>query len=275
MSAAWSLDRHLALAPGPAGGLTAELDEALRGFGGGLHGGYLAAAALQAMRTQVPDESQLPLTLTTSFLRSMQPGQMTIATEILHPGRTMTATRALMSQDGSTKTSATATFGTRSDGLQRRDRVMPEVEPPERCAPLGTEPVPGSGGLEIAHRPALGGLPLSGSDEAHGAVWMRLADDRPVDALTAVVLADGALPALFLALDKFTPMPTVELVVHFVDLAAAEHSPWLLGHIANVQASDGWAIEDGELWTPTGGLVLTARQLRHLTQEMGMFVPTT
>lgn len=264
MSAAWSLDRHLALAHGPDGGLTADLDENLRGFGG-LHGGYLAAAALQAMRTQVPDGSHLPLTLTTSFLRSMQPGQMTIATEVLHAGRTMTATRALLSQDGSTKTSATATFGTRSDGLQRRDHEMPEVEPPERCAPLGTEPVPGSGGLEIAHRPALGGLPLSGSGTGRGAVWMRLADDRPVDALAAVVLADGAVPALFLALDEFTPMPTVELVVHFADLAAAEHSPWLLGHISNVHASDGWAIEDGELWTPTGELVLTARQLRHLT----------
>ncbi len=142
---------------------------------------------------------------------------------------------------------------------------MPEVEPPERCAPLGTEPVPGSGGLEIAHRPALGGLPLSGSGTASGAVWMRLADDRPVDALTAVVLADAAVPALFLALDEFTPMPTVEMVVHFADLAVAEHSPWLLGHIENVHASDGWAIEDGELWTPRGELVLTARQLRHLT----------
>jgi acyl-CoA thioesterase len=141
---------------------------------------------------------------------------------------------------------------------------MPDVPPPERCAPLVAEPVPGSDGLLIEHRPAAAPLPLAGSADARIVVWMRLTEERPVDALAALMLADGAVPALFGALDAFVPIPTVDLSVQFADVEAASGSPWVLGVFRHVHAGDGYTVEDGELWTPDGRLVLSARQLRRV-----------
>lgn len=264
MSTTWALDRRLALTPGADGTSVAVLEENVLGFGG-LHGGHLAAVLLRAMQAASPNPHHRPLTLMVSFLRPTQPGRLDITADIVSVGRNLTSMTARLSQGEVTTVTATANFGAHTESLRRHDRTAPDAPPPERCEPLGIEPVPGSAGLQIAHRPALGGLPLSGSQTARAAVWMRLADDRPVDELTAVVLADGAVPALFFALDAFSPMPTVELTIHFADIPSSPMSPWLLGQIENTYAADGWAVEDGELWTPSGELVLVARQLRRLS----------
>jgi acyl-CoA thioesterase len=263
----WALDAHLAL-DGPAvGTASGDLSPDLRGFGG-VHGGHVAALALQAMRRTLPNAAHEALSLSVTFARTVQPGGVEVDAGVSHTGRTLTTTTARVLQGGSAKALATASFGVRSPaGLQRRERRMPEVDPPELRAPLGTEPVPGSGGLGIAHRPASGGLPFTGQPQARGSIWMRLADDRPVDELTVAVLADGAVPALFLALTEYRPIPTVELSMHFGTLGPALRSPWLLLALENVVAADGWAVEDGELWTPDGELVAVSRQLRHVPEQ--------
>lgn len=263
----WALDAHLALDGSADGTASGDLPPDLRGFGG-VHGGHVAALALHAMRRTVPNAAHEALSLSVTLARTVQPGRVEVDAGVSHTGRTLTTTTARVTQEGSGKASATASFGVRDPGgLRRRERRMPDVEPPEHCAPLGTEPVPGSGGLGIAHRPASGGLPFTGQPHARGSIWMRLADDRPVDELTVAVLADGAVPALFVALTEFRPIPTVELSIHFGTLAPALRSPWLLLAIENVVAADGWAVEDGELWTPDGELVAVSRQLRHLPEQ--------
>jgi acyl-CoA thioesterase len=263
----WALDAHVAL-DGPADGTaSADLSPDLRGFGG-VHGGHVAALALQAMRRTVPNAAHEPLSLSVTLARTVQPGGVEVDADVSHTGRTLTTTTARVTQEGSARVSATASFGVRNPaGLRRRERRMPEVEPPERCAPLGTEPIAGSGGLGIAHRPASGGLPFTGQSRAGGSIWMRLADDRPVDELTVAVLADGAVPALFLAFTEYRPVPTVELSIHFGALEPALRSPWLLLALENVDAADGWTVEDGELWTPDGDELAVSRQLRHLPEQ--------
>jgi hypothetical protein len=93
---------------------------------------------------------------------------------------------------------------------------------------------------------------------------MRLGEDRPIDAASALVLADGAVPALYGCLNAFVPIPTIELGVQFADLGAAAGSPWVLGVFDHLRAADGYSVEDAELWTPDGRLVLSGRQLRRV-----------
>jgi acyl-CoA thioesterase len=59
-------------------------------------------------------------------------------------------------------------------------------------------------------------------------------------------------------------MPSAEITIHYHSLDAVAHSPWLLGHYRTLYAHDGYAIEDGHLWTPQGQAVLTMRQLRRI-----------
>jgi acyl-CoA thioesterase len=142
---------------------------------------------------------------------------------------------------------------------------MPDVPAPEDCRPIGEKPVAdASAGFLVEHRPAAPPLPLTGGDRAELLVWMRLIEDRPLDALCACMLADGAPPGLYGLLDRFVAMPSTEIAVHFAELGAMTQSPWLLGAVRTTHAADGYAIEDGELWTPSGRLVIQSRQLRRI-----------
>jgi acyl-CoA thioesterase len=219
------------------------------------------------MRAVLSDPGFVARTFTATFVGPVAAGSVELTAELEHVGRTVATVRARGHQGGELRVLASATFGRAVAGLARLERTMPDVKAPEHYAPLGTEPVPGSGGLGLVVRPALGALPLTGSPDARGAAWVRLADERPIDALSTIVLADSLVPALFLALDQYEPIPSVELVVHFNDLLAAEASPWALVKIDNVAVGNGWTTEDGELWTPTGQLIAVSRQLRHLPGE--------
>lgn len=258
-----AFDRHIALTGGPRGARVADLPAALQGFGG-LHGGYLAALALRAMSDALAMPDRDPLSLTLTLLAPAAAGRVEAVAGVERTGRTIAGTTVRLHQNGGTAAIGMATFGERRDGPARLDRRMPRVPPPEACEPLDGEPVPDTAGLSIEHRPAAAPLPLSGADEARIAVWMRLAEDRPVDALSALVLADGAVPALYAALTEFVPIPTVDLAVQFADLDAASRSPWMLGVFDHLRAADGYTVEDAELWTPDGALVLSGRQLRRV-----------
>jgi acyl-CoA thioesterase len=239
-----------------------QLDASRTGFGG-IHGGHLAAVALGAMASLAGGDRP-PRSLTLALLSSITGGELRVLPTIEHAGRTLTAATVRLRQNGTTAATGMAIFGAARPGPARLDRSMPNVPPPEECQPLAAKPVPGSDGLGIEHRPAAAPLPLSGSSEARIVVWMRLSEDRPIDAASALVLADGAVPALYGCLGAFVPIPTIELGVQFADIGAATSSPWVLGVFDHLRAADGYSVEDAELWTPDGRLVLSGRQLRRV-----------
>jgi acyl-CoA thioesterase len=207
-------------------------------------------------------ETRAPRSLAMTLLAPVRAGEVDVAPVAERTGRTVAAASVRLRQSGATAAVGMATFGSARSGPRRLDRRMPDVPPPERCEPLGGEPVPGSEGLPIEHRPAAAPLPLSGSDEARIVVWMRLSEDRPIDALSALVLADGAVPALYGCLDRFVPIPTVDLTVQFGELE--DVGPWALGVFDHLRAADGYTVEDAELWSRDGRLVLSGRQLRRV-----------
>jgi acyl-CoA thioesterase len=177
----------------------------------------------------------------------------------------MAAAAARLEQGGRTVATALASFGRPAPALTHDGLQMPSVPGPGGLEPLFAKPVPDArAGLLVEHRPAAGPPPLSGSDRAELLVWMRLVEDRPLDDLLLTFLADSAPPALYAILREAIPMPTADLTLHLAPAARRARGRWALGVVRSRVAGDGYAVEDGELWTPDGELLATSRQLRRV-----------
>ncbi len=263
-------DRHTALCRTATGGALgtaswqARIEPELRGFGGA-HGGYVSAIALRALTDLVDDTERLARSLTLQLTAPVAAGILELRGERSRTGSSISAASLVIEQAAERRGAAWAVFGRSRRSPRYLGRAMPNVPPPEACLPIGEKPAPeASAGIFVEHRPAAPPLPLSGGQRAEILVWMRLVEERPLDPLVAVMLADAGPPALFGRLERFIRMPSVEIAIQLTEPAAIADSPWLLGVFRTSHAADGYALEDGELWTPEGSLVLQARQLRRI-----------
>jgi acyl-CoA thioesterase len=236
------------------------LDPGMTGFRGA-NGGYLMAVALRQMLAMV---DRPPRSLSAYLLTPVTADAVEVPVTVERAGSSMTTASARIEQDGSTAAIVVGSFGTGSDSVERLDVVMPRVPPPAECRPLLDKPVPGAdAGLHVEHRPAAPPLPLTGGDRAEILVWMRLTIGRPVDAFDVALLADSGPPALYGALPEFVAMPSTDITLHFAP-APAEPGEWVLGVFRARVTGDGYATDDGELWTEGGELVLQSRQRRRI-----------
>ena len=140
---------------------------------------------------------------------------------------------------------------------------MPHVKPPgHRDAPRGAlrnaQRPPFMDLLTMQHR--FGEPAFSGAERAETGGWLGLREERPLDALAVVVLADAWYPAPWPRLRQLAPAPTIDLTVHFRAPLPLPDSV-LLGRFLTRHVQDGFFEEDGELWAPDGTLVAQSRQL--------------
>lgn len=263
-----AFDAHTAVEPHVSGCLRATMAPELRGFRGAM-GGYVAALALRAMATVV-DADRPPRSLHAQLLAAVRPGDLDIYPLLERSGSSMSVASLRVEQEGRRVVAALAAFGRPTPSLAHTGLAMPDVPGPDECAPIADKPVAeAEAGLLVEHRPAAPPLPLTGGGQARLLVWMRLVEERPVDALLATMLADAGPPALFGRLSEFVAMPSTDITLQFADLAAAVVSPWVLADLRTTHAADGYATEDGELWTPDARLVLQVRQLRRVLEVLG------
>lgn len=259
-----SFDTHTAIEDDRIGAWRATVAPELSGFGG-THGGYLAAIVLRAMARLVGDPERIVRSLGLDLLAPVKPGALDLWPRLDRVGSSTSGATLRLEQAGDSVGIAHALFGSRRRAVEYIGVQMPNVPPPEECEPIAEKPAPDAlAGLLVEHRPAAPPLPLSGSERAEILVWMRTVEHRPLDALSLSMLADAAPPALFAHLTQFVSIPSVEINLHFGAVDAAIDSPWVLGVFRTCQAAGGYAVEDGELWTPSGRLVLQARQLRRI-----------
>lgn len=257
-----AFDAQTAVLDDTFGPWTAEVGDEISGFGG-THGGYVAALALRAMRRAAGDRT--PRSLTVHLLDRIAPGALELHARLDREGATMSAASLRAEQDGAPVATALAAFGDARPGIDHQTLAMPAVPAPQACRPLLDKPVPQArAGLLVEHRPAAPPLPLTGGGQARILVWMRLVEERPIDALSACVLADSGPPALYGLLDRYVAIPSTDITLHFADVGAAAASPWVLAAIRTARAAGGYVVEDAELWTPGGALVLQGRQLRRV-----------
>jgi acyl-CoA thioesterase len=232
----------------------------------GLNGGYLAAVVLQAIVTAIDRPDRHPRSVTLHYLSAPTPGPATVEVTEERSGRTLTSATARLVQDGRTRVLALAALGGRYSAEEGFSTPAVQLTPFEGLQPLEWVPpgFPIVGFFDL--RPALGPLPFvqPPGDEAVTGGWMRLREDRPLDAPALALLADAWWPAAFVRKPLPVAVPTIDLTIHFRApdaLTALEPGTPVRVRFSTRTANEGYFEEDGELWAPDGTLLAISRQL--------------
>jgi acyl-CoA thioesterase len=232
----------------------------------GLNGGYIAAVVLRAIIEAVGRPERNPRSFTLHYLSAPQAGPATVEVTEERSGRTLTSVSARLVQDGRTRVLALAALAAPYSQEIAFGDPAPALAPFTAIDPIAQAP-PGFPIVEFFDlRPSLGPLPFvqPPADEALTGGWIRLREDRPLDAPLLALYADAWWPALFVRTPLPVGVPTIDLTVHFRApevLAALEPGTPLMVRFTTRTARDGFFEEDGELWAPDGTLLAHSRQL--------------
>jgi acyl-CoA thioesterase len=229
--------------------------------GRGPNGGYVAALMLNAMSQEA---AHPPRSLTVHFLSAPAAGPAEIEVTVEREGRSTAFLSARLIQDGKVQGKAMAVFSSRREGPEFDHATMPDVPPPEEAEEFDTSMAPVAVFSRFRAAAVLGGAPLSGSDRAETAGWLKLKDEQPMTAVLAAAVLDVWFPAPFVVLTERAVAPTLEYTVHFARELPPADSPepdWVLACLRADQAVDGHFSEDGELWSRDGVLLARCRQV--------------
>ncbi|MFF7853380.1 acyl-CoA thioesterase domain-containing protein [Streptomyces sp. NPDC007904] len=229
----------------------------------GAHGGWVAGAALTAVRDVLAGGGLPVRSLSTHFLAPVGAGALRFSGTAPATGRRTATCLFTGHQDGEAVVLGSALFGPGRTGPAYEGLMAPRVPEPDDCAPLDlpVELAPFARQLEI--RPATADRPLSGGPRAELVAWVRFRDGRALDAAAVATLADALPPALYARWTAPRPVPTAELTVHFTDALDGEAPEgWGLVRIRTDHAGGGWALDDSAVWSSGRRLLATARQAR-------------
>nr|BAF98634.1 hypothetical protein [Streptomyces argenteolus] len=233
---------------------------------GGPNGGYLATVALSAMEAAVPGRS--PLSATVHFLSRPEVGEIDATVRTLRTGRAHASVQADVSQGGTPRMSAIATFTNQTifegedTGTRVGTREMPGVPEPDEAVPLPIEHLTGSFERRLDRRAPSAQIveflsgQASGPPEIGG--WTRFSDGTPLCPLTVPLFMDSWPPPPHRRFGIGGHVVTVDLTVHWRGRPGGGwHLVWFESHFLQ----NGYIEIDGWLWRPDGGLVAQSRQL--------------
>ena len=234
---------------------------------GNANGGYVMALVASAMRSA--SQRQDPMSVTAHYLAPLPPGEVHIATEVVKRGKTFCTVSAAMHQNAREAVRVLGAFGEAvgrnefSASLFRVDIAPPQLPPMTECS---RRPASGPGfsmglmdKLDIWLHPDDTGFSRgeqSGKTIVRG--WVNFADDRPIDTLSLLLIADAFPPPVFQVMTAAGWVPTVELTVH----VRATPAPGPLRCVFTAHVVQGGMFEeDGEIWDSNDTLVAQSRQI--------------
>ena len=144
----YGFDRETAVVPRPGdpSSYDAELHEGWR-IGRGINGGLLLALAGRALAAELADGEAAhadPLAISGYYLSAARPGPVSVRTETLRRGRTVSTGTASVRQGSEERLRVLATFGDlrgQDHADVRTSATSPQLPPPGECA--GPEAAPG------------------------------------------------------------------------------------------------------------------------------------
>ncbi|MEO6570749.1 MAG: thioesterase family protein [Ilumatobacteraceae bacterium] len=233
-------------------------------IGGNANGGYLLGIAGRAMAEAV---GRPPLTVTAHYLAPAPAGPCRVDVQVVRSGRRLATATASLWQGDRQIMQLLGTFGEQQPAFEGEvpyivgaPPVMPSFEESTAPPPLPDGEVPAIfGKLGIRMRPGDAGFRdgvKSGRAEIGG--WFSFADERPVDAIGLLFVADSFPPPVFNTDHPVAWVPTVELTVHVRGVPAP--GP-LRCEFRSRFIQAGLLEEDGEIWDSTDHLVAQSRQL--------------
>jgi acyl-CoA thioesterase len=227
----------------------------------GANGGFLAAIVLRAIMAAEEDGERAPRSLTLHYLRPPVEGEVHVVVTEERRGRQLTSYSARLEQDGRVCILALAALSRDFPSSLNYGDTMPEVAAPNGLVVRDDPKLP-----PIAHRfatqGAVGYAPFSGGPEARTGGWIAFAGDEPspLDAPALALLADAWLPSMFVLVQDFIGVPTIDLTIHFRARTEGRTGP-ALAIFRSRASAEGFFEEDGELWSEDGTLLAQSRQL--------------
>ena len=231
----------------------------------GPFGGITAAALLRAVESH-PDRIGDPLALTVNFAAPIADGEFEITARAARTNRSNQHWMLELRQGGEVKTTATALFGLHRDTWADDESHPPSVPAPEEVSPgsfvdaivwakrydmrFTDGPVP--------HRA------VEPSASSTTTLWVRDAEDRPLDFAALACLSDVFFPRVFLRRGSFLPAGTISLTTYFhADQTEIDAlgSDYLLASAHANRFSRGYFDQSAHLWSRAGQLVASTHQL--------------
>lgn len=274
----FEFDHDTALVARGAGRYDAELAPGWV-VGGGVNGGYLLAVLGNAVRDVLAERGHHdPFSVSAHYLSASVPGPAYVETRVERSGgRFSTVAATLLQQvDGAPvpRLTALATYGDLDrahDATSDAEAAAlglamqpPELPPLEECVATADAPPDFKKIAPLLDRFATRLEPASarwalGKPSRKGVIqgWFKLADDRPLDPISLLMVVDALPPVTF---DLGMPgwAPTLELTAH----VRAKPAPgWAIVRHRTTTVAGGLFEEDCDVWDSTGRLVAQSRQL--------------
>lgn len=231
----------------------------------GPFGGITSAALISAVANH-PDRIGEPLALTVNFAAPIVDGDFDISLRIARTNRTNQHWVAELSQDGVSKTTATAVFALPRDSWVDTQALPPAAAPPEQITP-GYLP----GVIVWAERYDMRFVegPPPGEDaqpspSSTTTLWVRDSAQRNVDYPALAAVSDIFYPRVFLRRGGMMPAGTISMTTYFLaDQQQLDDvgSDYLLCSAHGNRFSHGYFDQSAQVWSRDGALLATTHQI--------------
>lgn len=229
----------------------------------GPHGGHLAASMLRAISLEAGDPSLAPRSFTVHFASRAEAGPLDLEARVERQGRSLATISCRMTQQGRVIALGLAALARSRPGPELADLRPPRVPPPEAVeGPHRREQNRPTAMDNYEYRFAIGKAFSAGPARAGG--WIRPRQPREMDALLVAALTDLWMPAVYMSLEDWVAVPTVELTVNFLaelPPPGAAAGDWYLTVFETPAARSGYFREEGQIWTRDGLLLASSSQL--------------
>jgi acyl-CoA thioesterase len=231
----------------------------------GVHGGFVAALAVQAIGISIGDPVRTMRAGTFGFLRGLRPEPATIEVTEVRTGRALATYDVAVNQGGPPSLVGRCHFSPPWDGI-----AFSDLEPPALTRPDDAVRLVAPGG-RVGH---FGHLDtwvdpettlFAGAPVARWKGWTRPDGDDVIDTAWLTLLGDYFPPAVTVRNTGPTRAVSIEYAIQIhtsaerIELGADEY---LACEMHTTHAAEGFAVEDGSIWGPDGTLLATTRQTR-------------
>lgn len=242
--------------------------------GRGAFGGLVLAIMARALRAAESDDARALRTLTATITGPVVTGPARLRVQDLRQGNAVSSRMVELSQhngaEGEVQAHAVATFGrSRMSDRERVDVGRPTIRPWQECRHVPVGPPMGPVFLQHCEFRPLSGMPFSGgSGEISVQGWVRfLAPGPSWDEAEVLAAVDAYWPAMLVRESTPRPMATLSFAAQLLypPDQLAPGSP-LYHRGITLAAHDGYVLEQRELWTAAGDLVILNQQTMALVK---------
>lgn len=244
--------------------------------GRGSFGGLVLAIMTRALRAAEPDDQRALRALTATLTGPVLVGPARLRIQDLRQGNAVSTRAVELTQPSGTSSGAevlahaVASFGrSRVRDRERTELARPEIRPWRECAlvPIGPPMAPVF--LQHCELRPLTGLPFSNQNEGVSVQgWVRFVAPGPSwDEAEVIAAVDAYWPAMLVREPAPRPMATLTFsaqMLYAPDCLPAGSPLFYRGSM--LAAHDGYVLEQRELWTEQGDLVILNQQTMALVK---------